>query len=78
MRKCCRSCANLVPCPRNNRYGDVDYLCKATGYFVPGVDRDISKIRRYSLGRKELKCEYKEKQEIANARYKRITEREAQ
>ncbi len=61
IKKCCRNCKNLVAFPKNNRYGDVDYLCLVTGYFVTGMDKDISKVRRFSPGGKELNCQWAEK-----------------
>lgn len=65
MVKCCRSCANLVDYPKNNRYGDIEYLCIVTGYFATGIDKDISKIKRYSPGGRELQCEWNGKNESA-------------
>ncbi len=59
--KTCGNCANIVEYPRNNRYNDIDYLCLKTGYFVQGLERDITKVKRYSPGGKELKCEWKER-----------------
>lgn len=63
MIKCCDNCANLIPYPRNNKYSDVDYLCIKTGYFVSGRDKDITKVKRYSPGGKELECKWKSKDE---------------
>ena len=59
--KCCRNCRNLIESPRNNRYNDVDHFCIVTGYLTTGIDRDITKIKRYSPGGKELECEWEEK-----------------
>ncbi len=59
--KCCDNCKNLIEYPKNNRYHDIVYLCLVTGYFVHGRDKDISKIKRYSPGGKELKCSWKPK-----------------
>ncbi len=56
--RCCKNCDNLISFPKNNRYGDVDYLCLVTGYLVSGVDKDISKVKRYSPGGKELECRW--------------------
>ncbi len=61
MVKCCRNCAHLIDYPRNNRYGDVEHLCIVTGYLTTGIDRDISKIKRYSPGGRELQCKWKGK-----------------
>lgn len=58
--KCCRNCGNLMEYPKNNRYGDISHLCLATGYFTSGVDKDIAKVKRYSPGGKELKCQWKQ------------------
>lgn len=57
-KKCCRNCKNLIACPRNNRYGDVDYFCLITGYYTSGIDKDISKVKRFSPGGKELSCQW--------------------
>ena len=61
MFKCCRNCANLIDYPKNNRYGDVEHLCIVTGYLTMGIDRNISKIKRYSPGGRELQGRWKEK-----------------
>ena len=63
MTKCCRNCANLIDYPKNNRYWDVEHLCMVTGYLTCGIDKDITKIKRYSPGGRELKCEWKAKEE---------------
>lgn len=60
-KKCCRTCANLAQFPKKNHYGDIDYFCLSTGYYCSGVDRNISEVKRYSPGGKELKCEWKGK-----------------
>ena len=57
--KTCRNCANLMNIPKNNKYGDVEHFCLATGYLTSGIDTDITKVKRYSPGGKELKCEWK-------------------
>lgn len=59
--KCCRNCKNLIAYPKNNRYGDVDYLCTVTSYFTSGIDKDITKVKRYSPGGKELLCNWQPK-----------------
>ena len=61
--KTCNNCKNLIPCPRNNKYGDVDYLCIISGYFVVGRDKNIEKVKRYSPGGKELSCKWEGKSE---------------
>ncbi len=60
MIRCCRNCANLVDIPRKNSYGDIDHLCLATSYYTTGIDKDITKVKRYTPGGRELKCEWKE------------------
>ena len=59
--KTCRKCRHLAAYPRNNSYHDVDYLCLKTGYFCSGIDKDITKVKRYSPGGRELKCEFESK-----------------
>lgn len=59
--KSCNNCTNLVLFPKNNRYGDVDYFCIETGYYVTGKDKDVTKVKRYSPGGKELKCKWRQK-----------------
>ncbi len=61
--KCCKNCMNLIECPRNNRHNDIDHFCMATGYFTHGIDKDITKVKRYSPGGKELVCQYRPKNE---------------
>ena len=58
--KCCRNCEYLVESQKNNHYGDIEHFCLLTGYFTSGIDRDISKIKRYTPGGRELKCQWKE------------------
>lgn len=55
-KRCCLNCKNLVQFPRGNSYGDIDYLCIKTGYFVVNVGADVKKIKRYTPGGKELVC----------------------
>lgn len=57
-KRCCLNCKNLVQFPRGNSYGDIDYLCIKTGYFVVNVGADVKKIKRYTPGGKELVCCY--------------------
>ena len=32
--ECCANCKNCVAYPKNNRYGDVDYMCLISGYYI--------------------------------------------
>lgn len=59
IKKCCRNCYNLIDYPKKNSYNDVQHLCIVTGYFTTGIDKDITKIKRFSPGGKKLKCEWK-------------------
>ena len=59
--ECCANCQCLVVYPRNNKYNDVDYLCYISGYFMSGIKKDRHKVKHFSPGGKELKCEYKRK-----------------
>ncbi len=59
--KCCRNCDHLVDYQKKNHYGDVEHLCLVTGYFASGIDKDITKIKRYTPGGRELNCQWKEK-----------------
>lgn len=56
--ECCANCRYRLDYPRNNKYGDVDYLCVISGYFMIDIYNDNRKIKRYSPGGKELKCRY--------------------
>jgi len=56
--RCCRNCENLLEIPKNNRYNDVDHFCIVAGYFTHGIGKDISKIKRYFPGGKELSCKW--------------------
>lgn len=57
----CNNCKNLIECPRNNSYKDIDYLCAATSYFLSDINTDRHNIKRYTPGGKELMCDYQEK-----------------
>ena len=61
--ECCANCRNCVAYPKNNRYGDVDYMCLINGYYVDAVNKDRSKIKRFSPGGRELECRYERKTE---------------
>lgn len=56
MFELCKYCLSI---PRNNRYGDIDYLCYIDGYFILSIYKDITKIKHYSPGGKVLDCKYK-------------------
>lgn len=58
MIECCANCKKCIAIPRNNRYGDIDYFCIATGYYLHGILKDRSKVKRFSPGGKELECQY--------------------
>ena len=59
MTECCANCKHLLAYPKNNSYGDVDYLCPVTSYFVANRFADRNKVKRYSPGGKLLPCDYK-------------------
>ncbi len=61
VKKCCNNCDNLIKIPRKNRFGDADYLCIISTYFVSGRDKDIEKVERYTPGGKKLPCQWVEK-----------------
>ena len=61
--ECCANCQNCVAYPKNNRYGDVDCMCLINGYYVGTVNKDRSKIRRFSPSGRELVCRYERKAE---------------
>lgn len=59
MIECCANCRNCVGIPKNNRYGDVEYICLVDGYYLTGIQKDRTKVERYSPGGKKLECRYK-------------------
>lgn len=61
MIECCENCKYLAAYPKNNKYGDVEYLCIATGYFTHGIKKNRNKIRRFTPGGRELECKYERK-----------------
>lgn len=63
MIECCSNCKKCVSTPKNNRYGDVEHFCLATGYYLFGVNKDRNKINRYTPGRKKLVCSYERREE---------------
>lgn len=60
--ECCATCKYCLAYPRENRYGDVDYLCAVTGYFMHSIHKDIHTIRQFSPGGRELECRYQRKE----------------
>ncbi len=61
-KKCCRNCKNLAEIPKKNNYGDINHFCLITGYFVSSIDKDTTKVERYSPGGKKLNCKWEEKE----------------
>ena len=59
--RCCRNCGNLIDYPTGNKYGDVHHFCLVTGYYVTSIDKDSTKVKRFTPGGKELHCLWKEK-----------------
>lgn len=58
--ECCANCKNCLD--YRNKYGDVDHLCIVNGYFVMGIHKDRTKVKRYaSPGSRELQCKYERK-----------------
>lgn len=58
MTECCANCRHCVVKPKNNRYGDMEYFCLITGYFLIGAYKDRNKVKRYTPGGRELECRY--------------------
>lgn len=68
MIECCANCKNCLAYPRNNKYGDIDYLCVVNGYFfVSGIHKDRNKVKGFSPGGRELECKWQPR-EIADNR----------
>ena len=61
MTECCNNCRYCISTPKDNKYGDIEYFCLATGYFLHGINKDRNKIKRFSPGGKELECRYERK-----------------
>ena len=61
---CCASCKHCLEYPRGNRYGDIDYICAINGYFMHSINKDISKIKHFTPGGRELECRYERKKTI--------------
>lgn len=60
-KKCCLNCRYLVQIPKNNRYGDIETICAATGYFCGALDKETNTVRRTTPGGKELVCRFEKK-----------------
>jgi hypothetical protein len=63
--ECCANCKYCLEFPRNNSYGDIDYLCVVTGYFTccsSWIHKDRNKVKWYSPGGRKLKCKYERKE----------------
>ena len=60
--ECCENCKHMVEFPKNNSYNDIDYFCLVNGYFLHGIKKDRTTIKRYSPGGKALECRYERKQ----------------
>ena len=56
--ECCANCKWLEQTPRNNRYGDTDNFCMYLGYYCTGIYKDRNKVRHFTPGCRELKCNY--------------------
>lgn len=54
----CKNCGNLVESPKNNSFKDIEHFCLVTGYFVTGIDKDSTKVKRYTPGGRELPCSW--------------------
>lgn len=61
---CCANCKHCLEFPRKNRYGDIDYMCAINGYFMHSINKDISKIKHFTPGGRELECRYERKKTI--------------
>jgi len=60
--ECCANCKHCIGTPKNNSYGDIEYFCFVTGYFLHGVNKDRHTVRRFTPGGKELECRYERKE----------------
>lgn len=59
--ECCANCKWLEQTPRNNRYGDTDNFYMYLGYYCTGIYKDRNKVRHFTPGGRELKCNYERK-----------------
>lgn len=64
--ECCNTCKHLLAFSRGNSYGDINYLCPITTYYVTNIKADVHKYKRYSPGGKELICRYSPKVKTEN------------
>lgn len=69
----CLNCQYCIPIPRNNKYGDIDYLCAVNEYFISNLKIDHRKIKQYSPGGKELKCTFKERKNDISSEIRNTT-----
>ena len=60
MVECCANCKYCISVPRNNAYGDIDYLCLIS-YYLHGINKDRNKVKHFTQGGKELECKYERK-----------------
>ena len=65
MIECCANCKHCVSSPKNNRYGDIEHFCLVSSYYLRGVNKDRTKITRFSPGGKKLECKYEKREETA-------------
>ena len=59
--KCCANCKFLIPYPKNNAYGDIDYLCVKIGRFIIGRYKNLEKTEFLMGDGKTLDKKAKEK-----------------
>lgn len=55
---CCANCKHLAYYPKRNRYGDIDFLCMSTSYFILSVLDDMNNIRISTPGGRKLECKF--------------------
>ena len=60
MHKCCANCRWYSRKDKNNKYGDVEHFCIATGYFMLSSEiyKNIENVKMYAPGGRELVCKY--------------------
>lgn len=61
--ECCQNCRYCIGFPKDNKYGDIDYMCGIDGYYLASITADRNKVRRYTVGGKELECRYERKEQ---------------
>lgn len=59
--KYCKDCKYCLAFPRNNSYGDTDYLCHYNGYFVSNIKKDMRTVKLFTPGGRELQCGYEKR-----------------